>query len=97
MEASVHFHMSLFTTWKAPAAHWERGWVSPRSGLDAVEKRGNHFSLSGIEPRFLVRPVSVVTMPTELFLLLSMLKKNEKKEGDKERKNMRRRRRRRRR
>jgi hypothetical protein len=35
----------------ANSTHWIGGWVGPRAGLDAVEKR-NLLPLPGIEPRF---------------------------------------------
>jgi hypothetical protein len=43
---------------RAPGAHWIGGWVGPRYGLDAVERK-KIFTLQRIEPQ-------PVTMPTEL-------------------------------
>jgi hypothetical protein len=40
---------------RAPGTHWIGGWVDPRSGLDAVEKRKFLF-LSGLELRPFGRP-----------------------------------------
>jgi hypothetical protein len=51
----------------APDAHWIRGGVGPRAGLDIVEKRETLLWLLGIEARLLARPSrTLVTMPTEL-------------------------------
>jgi hypothetical protein len=33
---------------RAPNTHWRGGWVGPRAGLDAVDKRKN-LALPGIE------------------------------------------------
>jgi hypothetical protein len=38
-----------------PGTHWIRGWVSPRAGLDDVEKR-KFMTLPGLELRLLDRP-----------------------------------------
>jgi hypothetical protein len=39
---------------RAPSAHWRRGWVGPRAGLDGVEKRKIPYpcrrSTSAVEP-----------------------------------------------
>jgi hypothetical protein len=40
-----------------PGTHWIRGWVGPRAGLDNVKKKKNLLFLSGMELRFLGRPV----------------------------------------
>jgi hypothetical protein len=34
---------------RAPGTHWLGGWVNPRAGLDAMEKK-KHLALSEIEP-----------------------------------------------
>jgi hypothetical protein len=38
-----------------PGTHWIGGWVSPRVGLDDVEKR-KYLTLPGLELRSLSRP-----------------------------------------
>jgi hypothetical protein len=39
----------LFYSWgKALSIHWTGGWVSPRAGLDSVEKR-KFLTLKGLE------------------------------------------------
>jgi hypothetical protein len=40
---------------RAPGTHWLEGWVSPRVGLDDVEKR-KFLNLPGLELRPLDRP-----------------------------------------
>jgi hypothetical protein len=40
---------------RAPGTHWIGGWVDPRAGLDAVEKR-KFFILPGLKLRPLSRP-----------------------------------------
>jgi hypothetical protein len=35
---------------RAPGTHWTGGWVKPRAGLDALEKR-KFLALLGLEPR----------------------------------------------
>jgi hypothetical protein len=40
---------------RAPGAHWIGGWVGPRTGLDAVEKR-KFLTLPRLELRLLGRP-----------------------------------------
>jgi hypothetical protein len=40
---------------RAPGTHWIGGWVSPKAGLDDVEKR-KFFTLPGLELRPLRRP-----------------------------------------
>jgi hypothetical protein len=47
----------------ARSTHWIGTWVSPRDGLDAVEKR-NIFPVQGIEPR--TSSPQPVAIPTEL-------------------------------
>jgi hypothetical protein len=39
----------LGTRWEC--THWASGWVGPRDGLDAVEKKKNLMTLPEIEPR----------------------------------------------
>jgi hypothetical protein len=39
----------LYSWERAPCTHWIGGWVGPRAGLDAVEKR-RVLPLRGIEP-----------------------------------------------
>jgi hypothetical protein len=34
-----------------PGTHWIGGWVDPRAGLDAVEKKKKLLLLLGMEPR----------------------------------------------
>jgi hypothetical protein len=45
-----NYNFEVFTPReRAPGAHWIRGWVGPRTGLDVVEKR-NILPLPGIQP-----------------------------------------------
>jgi hypothetical protein len=40
---------------RAPGSHWVKGWVSPRAGLDDVEKR-KFLTLQGFELRPIGHP-----------------------------------------
>jgi hypothetical protein len=51
-------HSGRFTlVEKAPGTRWIGGWVGPRAVLEDVKKR-KLLTLSGVEPRILVRPGS---------------------------------------
>jgi hypothetical protein len=41
---------------RAPSTHWITGWMGPRAGLDAVEKKGISFSCQKSNPG---RPAAV--------------------------------------
>jgi hypothetical protein len=65
MEVSGHLHAPVIIL--PPGKHWIGGWVGPRAGLDAVEKR-RISCLSGIELRFHSHPAdSLVAITAELF------------------------------
>jgi hypothetical protein len=58
--------LGRFTPWEiVPGTHWIGGWVGPRAGLDAMEKRKISFpcweSNPGSHPAY-----RAVTIPTEL-------------------------------
>jgi hypothetical protein len=59
MEVSGQLHNpDRFTpTESAPGTHCIGGWVRPRAGLDAVEKRKNSQPLPGLEPP-IIQPVA---------------------------------------
>jgi hypothetical protein len=52
---------------RAPSTHWMGGWVGPRAGVDATEKR-KILPLLGIEPH--LSNLWPTAIPTELTLLL---------------------------
>jgi hypothetical protein len=62
MEKSGQFHspVALAPGERVPGTHWIGGWVGPRAGLDAVEKRK---ILSCRETNRAAQPVAI---PTEL-------------------------------
>jgi hypothetical protein len=70
--------------------YWIGGWVSPRVGLDAVQKRKT-LSFLGIKPQFLGSPThGLVSTVTELslFLLLKCEISNNEVWGNARSKNM---------
>jgi hypothetical protein len=53
MEASGQLHTPAILPQKKELliTHWIGGWVGPKAGLDAVEKKKISFPLPRIEPR----------------------------------------------
>jgi hypothetical protein len=73
MEMNVQFQArQLYPREIARGTHWIGGWVDPRAGLDAMEKR-KILPLPGIEPRP-SRPYHVA-IPTELIKLKRIFKR----------------------
>jgi hypothetical protein len=50
LSGQLHTPATLPAGVMVPGTHWIGGWVGPRGGLDAVEKR-KLLKLSGFEPR----------------------------------------------
>jgi hypothetical protein len=61
-----------------PGTHWIRGWVGPRAGLDAVEKR-KFLTLPGLELRPLGRPARSQSLYRLHYLGAQSLYSNRKK------------------
>jgi hypothetical protein len=55
VSGQLHAPAALPPGERATGTHWIGGWVGPRAGLDAVEKR-KFLTLPGLELRPLCRP-----------------------------------------
>jgi hypothetical protein len=60
MTGQLHAHAALPTGERAPGTHWIGGWVGPRTGLDAMQRR-KILPSPGLELRPLDRPASRYT------------------------------------
>jgi hypothetical protein len=66
-EVSGQLHATVAFT---PGTHWIGGWVDPRAGLDAVEKKKFPVPATSLTLKPQSSSLSPVTIPTELPRLL---------------------------
>jgi hypothetical protein len=68
MEVSGHFHAPATLTLREriPGAHWMRGWVGHKAGLDIVEKRKISWPFQELNPGRPARCMSLYRLWIEL-------------------------------